>query len=175
MLVRVVAASWLQRMSRVPAHGLKHMSSLLSPTRAHRRDSPIPPRARHFISDSLLQAIPQHRSRPVCMSHRASRRMRSATRSLTMFRCRPYGVAQTLGSGEIWEDIYLLLPRPGSSYPQRGTYSALSFSAMIICSRSTGRAIPQVCASLHSYTSICARRFVQANTIGERPTIRRIQ
>jgi hypothetical protein len=69
--------------------------------------------------------------------------------------------------GEIWEDTYLLLPRPGSSYPRRGTYSALSFSAMNICSRSTGRAIRQVCASLHSYTSICARRFVQANTNGK--------
>jgi hypothetical protein len=40
--------------------------------------------------------------------------------------------------GEIWEDTYLLLPRPGSSYPQRlaGTCSALSSSAKITCSQS---------------------------------------
>ena len=44
--------------------------------------------------------------------------------------------------GEIWEDIYLLLPRSDWSYPHRGTYSALSFSAMIICLQSTGQGYP---------------------------------
>jgi hypothetical protein len=73
-----------------------------------------------------------------------------------------------------WEDVYLLL-RHGSPYPQRGTYMAHSFSAMIICSLLTGRAIRRVCVSLRSYTSIYATRSVQANRIGKRSTIQRVQ
>ncbi|KAI0266891.1 hypothetical protein BGY98DRAFT_1102427 [Russula aff. rugulosa BPL654] len=79
--------------------------------------NPIPPRARHFISDTLLQAIPQHRSRPVCMSHRASRRMLSATRSVTM------SIVDRMESLRRWEASWRDLGRylsaaapPGSSY-----------------------------------------------------------
>ena len=162
-------------MSRVPVHDLKHMSSLLSPTRAHRRDSPIPPRARHFISDTLLQEIPQHRSRPVCMSHRASGRMRSATPSLTMLHRRPYGVAQALGSvversGEILICCCPALARHTCRDSQGLVRPFLPPRRLPVRNR-----IRRVCASLHSYTSICATRFVQANAIGKRSTIRRIQ
>jgi hypothetical protein len=167
VLVRVV--------SRVPAHDLKHMSSLLSLTRAHRRDSPIPPRARHFISDTLLQAIPQHRSRPVCMSHRASRRMLSATRSVTMFYRRPYGVAQALGSVVERSGKILICCCPAPARHTRRDSEGLVRPFLPPRRLPVRNRTRRVCASLHSYTSICATRFVQANIIGKRSTIRRIQ
>ncbi|KAI0263882.1 hypothetical protein BGY98DRAFT_661386 [Russula aff. rugulosa BPL654] len=152
------------------------MSSLLSLTRAHRRDSPIPPRARHFISDTLLQAIPQHRSRPVRMSHRASG-VCDPLHDLS--RC---SIVDRMESLRRWEASWRELGRylsaaapPRLVIPQRGTCSALSFSAMIICSQSTGRAIRRVCASLHSYTSICCDALRTGQHNWKKSTIRRIQ
>ena len=72
-----------------------------------------------------------------------------------------------------WKDLarYLSSSAAAASPPPRLVipaerdlqYSARSSSAMIICLRSTGRAIRRVCVSLRSYyTSICAMRSVRA-------------
>ena len=171
-----MAASWLPDVTGASARFATHVLFTLSLTRAHRKDSPVPPRARHFIEFHLSRSRFHDIVRGSLLLQYACRTelagvMAYAIRYTISHDAPSSTVWSRSGVGKrrgvIWEDIYLLLPLPGSSYPQRWTYSALSSSAMIICLQSTGRAIRQVCASLHSYTSISARRFVQANTNGK--------
>ena len=157
-----MAASWLQRMSQVPAPLYSLSPELIEEMALYLRARDISSlilSCRRFHNIVLVQYACRTELAGVCNP------LRHLSRSSIV------GRMESLRRWEAsWKDLgrYLSAAAPPcSSYLQRGTHSDLSSSAMIICSRSTGRAIRQVCASLHPCTLICARRFVQVNTNGK--------